>query len=134
MVCVFPGTFYPIHEGHKFVINNAIKDGFKNIIVLISINKDKPKRNLDMIYRLVNVFLHEYIELGIVDVVINYGYTADFLYKNNLNWIIRGYRDWKDYKYEKKLYNEYLQRNPNIMMKLYKSPKELKNIRSSKLL
>lgn len=133
MVCVFAGSFNPIHEGHKYVIDCALKDGFDKVIVLIAQNEDKQPANLNEIKINVDKYLNEYIKTKKVEIDINYGLTAKYLKDHNITWLVRGYRNFKDLWYEKKLYKKYLKVNADIKLKLYKSPNHLKNVRSSNI-
>lgn len=96
--CLFAGTFDPITKGHVFLINEC-KKRYKTVYVAIGVNADKTPmfslaERLDFIKKSVggdNVIIDSYD-----------GFTVDYIKKNKIDVFVRGIRDDKDKRYEKK--------------------------------
>ncbi len=127
----FVGTFYPLHDGHAWVIKEALID-FDEIYVVVCQNPDKPAQNLDYVAGDVYKQLKaRNCDFSRVCILVNKGMTADYMRKLDTNTIIRGYRNKKDWEYEMMLKNAYLSSNPNLQFVYYKSPRKLRKISNS---
>lgn len=130
-ICVFPGSFNPFHDGHKYVIQKAIDSGFSKIVVVIAQNPNKSKNDFDKNKMKINKWIELNNIENIVSVDICDYLLVDYLRKNKIFTIIRGYRNLKDKIYEKKLIDVYKSDLPFIKCILFKSSKELIDISSS---
>ncbi len=128
----FVGTFNPLHDGHVWIIQEALKD-FDQIYVVVAQNPDKPITNLDYVAGDVYKDLKSRnCDFSRVCILVNKGLTADYMNKLDTNVIVRGYRNKEDWKYEMMLKDAYLSRNPNLQFIYYKSPRNLRKISSHK--
>lgn len=48
-VCIFPGSFNPVHEGHIGIINECNKRGYQTLTEISLDNWDKPEKDLNNI-------------------------------------------------------------------------------------
>ncbi|MBQ0099551.1 MAG: pantetheine-phosphate adenylyltransferase, partial [Firmicutes bacterium] len=96
--CLFAGTFDPLTKGHERIVYEALKR-YSKVYVAIGENKEKKpffslKERLDILN---SAFNDERI---IVD---SYnGFTVDYMKGKDIKYYVRGIRNEKDYKYEKK--------------------------------
>ena len=96
-VCVFAGTFDPLTNGHKFVIDSCLKM-FDKVVVAIGVNVDKsPMFSLDKRKQMI---LDTYSGDDRVEVKEFDGMLTDFMKNNGITINVRGIRDMDDYKYE----------------------------------
>ncbi len=127
----FVGTFNPVHDGHVWIIQEALKD-FDEIYIVVSQNPDKPQANLDYVAGDVYKDLKSrHCDFSRVCILVNKGLTAEYMKKLDTNTIIRGYRNKHDWKYEMQLKDAYLSLNPNLQFIYYKSPRALHKISST---
>lgn len=131
-ICIFPGSFNPFHDGHKYVIQKAINTGFKKIVIVIAQNPNKSKNDFNKNKMHINQWIKLNHLENIVSVDICEYLLVDYLKKSEIFTIIRGYRNLKDKIYEKKLINIYRKEMPSIRCIFFKSSKELINISSSR--
>lgn len=130
---IFPGTFNPFHPGHLDVIKKAIRNGFKEIYVVIAQNPNKSAIDLEYNRKLVECAIDKLPYSKYVKVLVCDGLLAEFAKDLDVRYIIRGYRNSKDKKYERKLFEAYLNTNPNLKFKLYKATKRNRNLSSTLL-
>lgn len=99
--CLFAGSFDPITSGHLEVIKEGLKR-YKKVVVAIGINSEKtPTFNVEQRLELINLAINN--ERVIID---NYNcYTVDYMKEKGIKVALRGIRDDKDKKYEKKIQN-----------------------------
>ena len=96
-VCVFAGTFDPLTNGHKFVIDSCLKM-FDKVVVAIGVNVDKsPMFSLDKRKQMI---LDTFNADKRVEVKEFSGMLTDFMKNNGITINVRGIRDMDDYKYE----------------------------------
>lgn len=96
-VCVFAGTFDPLTNGHKFVIDSCLKM-FDKVVVAIGVNVDKsPMFSLEQRKQMI---LDTYSGETRVEVKEFDGMLTDFMKNNGITINVRGIRDMDDYKYE----------------------------------
>lgn len=128
---IFPGSFDPFHEGHKYLIDKALEK-YEIIYIIISWNENKKrkysyKQSKKMIEKI-------YKNNDRIKIIINEkGFISDLVNELNCFTIIRGIRNEDDKKYEKELKKQYLRMNNKIKIEYFYSPNNLKNIRSSNL-
>ncbi len=131
-ICAFPGSFNPFHQGHMYVINQALNYGFDKVIVLVSYNENKRPYNIKKVFIEVKKILKN-INNKKIKIKLNQGLTVEYLKAKNIEYIIRGYRNYKDLQYEKNLLNQYQKDYPDLKCILFKSDKKHQDISSSKL-
>ncbi len=126
--CVFAGTFDPLTNGHKFVIDSALK-AFDKVVVALGVNVDKkPMFSLaDRKQMIIDTFKgDERIEVKEFS-----GMLVDFMKENGILFNVRGIRDIDDYKYETTM-ERYNRDMYNEMVTIYiPTPKDLVQISSS---
>lgn len=127
---IFPGSFDPFHDGHKFIVEEALKD-FDLIYIIISWNENKVRTyDFQTIFEQINQI---YFNHPSIKILINENdLTVNWARKLNCFNIIRGYRNQKDLKYEKKLAHAYLLDLPNLNF-FYYHHKKYQKISSTKL-
>ena len=100
VVAVYPGTFYPITNGHSDLIQRASKL-FDGVIVAIAANPSKTplfdlERRVDMVKTVLTGI--ENVEVcGFSDLLV------DFVEKQNADVILRGLRAVSDFEFEMQL-------------------------------
>ncbi len=125
---IFPGSFDPFHDGHKFVIEQGLKQ-FDKIYIVISWNDQKIRRY--SFRKSKSIIKKIYYKNNKIKVLINKKHlTVEIVRKLKCFNIIRGYRNQDDLKYEMDLKNQYQLLEPRINFVLYKSNI---NLRSSKI-
>ena len=99
-IAVFPGSFSPFTKGHKAIIKRALPL-FDKIIIAVGINYKKHqyysvekriKWINDVYFNNPKIFIKSYK-----------GLTVDFCKKENAKYILRGLRDFNDFKFEKNI-------------------------------
>ncbi len=93
---LFAGSFDPPTIGHMDIICRAVKEG--PVTVGVFVNPDKtclfsPEERAEMLRRAV-------APLPGVDVIVDYGYTADYAKAHGYTHLVRGYRNEEDLAYE----------------------------------
>lgn len=117
---IFPGSFDPFHRGHQFVVDQALKNRFKKIYIVVSWNEDK-KRNLSF-EKSKQMIEQIYQSNNKIEVLINKNkLTVDVARELNCFNIIRGYRDEQDLIFENQLKNNYLKEESKINFILFHS-------------
>ena len=110
-ICLFPGTFDPITNGHTDVIERALPL-FDKIVVGIGINSSKqpmfsPEQRIDWIK---DIFKNE----PKVAVTSYSGLTIDFCKEIGAHFIMRGIRYISDFEYEKAIADMNRMLSPDI--------------------
>lgn len=123
-IIVFPGTFNPFHEGHLEIISKINKKYF--VLILISNNPNKKLVSFQKRYKQITKFLDSYKHKNKIIFGINFNLTVDFLNILNIKYILRGFRNSYDKKYEINLFNEYKKSKKNLKFKLIRSKKNIK--------
>ncbi|MAO33834.1 MAG: pantetheine-phosphate adenylyltransferase [Flavobacteriales bacterium] len=99
-IAVFPGSFSPFTKGHKAIIKRALPL-FDKIIIAVGINYKKHQHYSiekrikwinDIYFNNPKIFIKSYK-----------GLTVDFCKKENAKYILRGLRDFNDFKFEKNI-------------------------------
>lgn len=117
---IFPGSFDPFHRGHEFVVDQALKNKFEKIYIVVSWNEDKI-RNLSL-EKSKQMIEQIYQSNNKIKVLINKNkLTVDIARELNCFNIIRGYRDEQDLIFENQLKNNYLKEEPRINFILFHS-------------
>ncbi|WP_457641050.1 pantetheine-phosphate adenylyltransferase [Persephonella sp.] len=97
-ICVYPGTFDPVHYGHIDIVKRAL-NVFENVVVAIAENpKKKPlfsiEERVDMFRESIKDFSDRVIVESFEGLLIN------FMRKYNTKIIVRGVRLFTDFEYE----------------------------------
>ncbi len=97
-ICIYPGTFDPVHLGHLDIVERALNI-FETVIVAIAENpKKKPLFNIEERIDLFNNAVAKYkgrvIVEGFSDLLVN------FMKKYDTKIIVRGVRLFTDFEYE----------------------------------
>ncbi|MCR4942635.1 MAG: pantetheine-phosphate adenylyltransferase [Campylobacter sp.] len=96
-ICIYPGTFDPITNGHLDVIKRAIKI-FDHVIVAIAQNESKnPAFSLDDRIKMVEISTQN---LSNIEVCGFDNLLVDFAKSKGVNVVIRGLRAVSDFEYE----------------------------------
>lgn len=104
-VAIYPGSFNPLHEGHREVIEVALR-AFDKVIIAVGINPEKETadqlKNVDDIKR----ELGYGIKNGCIEVVSFQGLLADYVREQNkdqynIHAVVKGLRNTTDFEYEK---------------------------------
>ena len=106
---LFPGSFDPFTKGHLDILQRTLKI-FPEVIILVVETKNKIK--LETRVNLIKEMLKD-LNIKNVKVEGHQGLLVDYCKKNEINILIRGIRNEKDYFFEeelevinKKLYNK----------------------------
>ena len=96
-ICVYPGTFDPITNGHLDVIKRA-KAIFDTVVIGIAVSERKqPMFDLEMRVNMAQLAIKE---LEGVKVIPFDGLLVDFCNSQNVKTIVRGLRAVSDFEYE----------------------------------
>lgn len=129
---IFPGSFDPFHEGHRFVVKQALQD-FDFIFIVVSWNENKKRQNTFVKSKeeIEKMFSNEKDR---IQVLINEKeLTTDLAKKLNCFNIIRGCRNEEDKLYEEKLKYKYLLLEKRLNFFYYFANENTRNISSSNL-
>ena len=95
--CVFAGTFDPITNGHKNMIDSCL-NLFDKVIIGVGVNeKKKPMFSVEDRVAFINAI---YGSNDRVEVLSFSGLLVDFMKMHNASIYVRGLRNEEDYKYE----------------------------------
>lgn len=126
---IFPGSFDPFHDGHKFVIEKALED-FDFIYIVISWNENKKRTQSFWKSKL--QIKKNFKKNKKIKILFNKNkLTIEIARKLNCFQLIRGIRNENDIKYEDFLRKMYIDAEPRIKIKYYNATQEVKNISSS---
>lgn len=97
-ICVYPGTFDPVHFGHLDIVKRALNI-FETVIVAIADNpKKKPFFSIQERVEIFEDAVKEYKNRVIVEPFS--GLLVDFMKKYDTKIIVRGVRLFTDFEYE----------------------------------
>ena len=126
---IFPGSFDPFHDGHKFVIEKALED-FDFIYIVISWNENKKRTQSFWKSKL--QIKKNFKKNKKIKILFNKNkLTIEIARKLNCFQLIWGIRNENDIKYEDLLRKMYIDAEPRIKIKYYNATQEVKNISSS---
>jgi len=108
---LYAGSFDPFTKGHEQIVLDALKI-FDEVIVLIAVNPSK-KRRLDFDDS-VNIIKKVFSGYSQVKVEFYSGFIADYCKDKNINFLIRGLRNFFDFEYEENIAKINAELNPNI--------------------
>jgi pantetheine-phosphate adenylyltransferase len=126
--CVFAGTFDPLTNGHKFVIDKCL-EMFDKVYVAVGVNVDKTP----MFTAFDRVKMIENTYKGNDRVVVKEfgGMLVDFMKENSILFNVRGIRDVDDYKYETTMERYNRDGYPQMTTIYIPTPQNLVHISSS---
>lgn len=127
-IALIPGSFDPITNGHKNIIEKSLKLFDK---VVIAIANNDSKNNFLSIEKRINLLKKCFADNSRIEIETYSGLTINYCANKNIKYIIRGLRDCSDFEYEKKLafINEDL--NKNITTLFIPCSKDFTGISSS---
>ncbi|NPA13105.1 MAG: pantetheine-phosphate adenylyltransferase [Aquificae bacterium] len=98
-ICVYPGTFDPVHYGHLDIVKRALNI-FEYVVVAVA--KNPKKKPLFTVEERVEMFRRSVEDFGQDRVIIEQfdGLLVNFMKKYNTKIIIRGVRLFTDFEYE----------------------------------
>ena len=99
-IAIFPGSFSPFTIGHQSILDRALPL-FDKIVISIGINAEKPQ--YFSIEERMKWIKDVYNNNPKIDVKKYKGLTIDFCKKEGSNFILRGLRDSRDFKFEKNI-------------------------------
>lgn len=102
MSVVFPGTFDGIHYGHLDIIRRASEIFDK---VIIAVGNNETKKPIFTIDERVDMIKQNVKQWTNVEVDSFNGMISDFLYRKNINTIIRGVRNTNDFQAIQQVYD-----------------------------
>lgn len=125
--CLISGSFDPITYGHIDIIQKALKM-FNKVVVCVFNNEEKSYLfDLDKRVELCKLALAKYEN---VEVMGDSGMVFEFCKKNNIDAIVRGFRNSKDYAYETEM-AEFNYKNCGVMTYLLPADKKFDFISST---
>lgn len=127
-VCVFAGTFDPITNGHKYVIDSLLKM-FDKVVVAIGVNTEKnPMFSLEDRKNMISCAFkgNDRVEVKTFS-----GMLVDFMKENQILVNARGIRDYDDYKYETTMERYNRDMYGDIITIYLPTPKDLVQVSSS---
>ena len=128
-VCAVTGSFDPITLGHIDIIEKALKD-YDKVVVVIAQNETKPSFfKFEDRKKIVDEAIKDY-DNAICEVC--EGYVYPFLNERNIGIIARGYRTEEDLAYEKDM-AQYNKEHGNLETVLYEAKSKDSDISSTKV-
>ena len=101
-IAVYPGSFDPFTYGHLDVVIQSAKL-FDKLTIIIANNKDKRRTyNADDMKLAIEKTL-KLSALNNVDVIVYDGLIANYMYVNDILYLVRGLRNNMDYNYEENI-------------------------------
>lgn len=126
--CIFPGSFNPFTLGHRHLIEKAL-ERFEGVTVAVAAETYKDEMLAPEIRA--EIARKSLADLPAVDVQCFEGMLTDFLKTNDCFDIVRGYRDDRDFEYEKELERIYVSMDRRVNFTLIRS--ELCDISSERV-
>ena len=99
-IALLPGSFDPISNGHKNIIEKGLKLFDK---IIIAIAKNDSKSNFLSIEKRLDLLQKCFANNSRIEIKTYHGLTVDYCAEKKIKHIIRGLRDCSDFEYEKKL-------------------------------
>ena len=99
--CAITGTFDPFTLGHKFLVEKAL-ELFDEVHVVTLVNPEKKAElSVDKRIKLIETSVRRLG--GVIKVAYYDGLAIDYCNNNDIQYIIRGIRNEKDFEYEKEM-------------------------------
>jgi len=98
---IFPGSFDPFTRGHEAVVNSAL-NLFDKVIIGIGVNSNKKYLfTVEQRKGIIESIFKDKLER--LEVVFYEGLTVDYCKKNNIQYIVRGIRNTRDWLFENEI-------------------------------
>jgi pantetheine-phosphate adenylyltransferase len=97
---VFPGSFAPFTIGHKSIVDRMLPLFDK---IIIAIGNNSLKNDSYSINKKINWIKKIYLNQSQIEVISYEGLTIELCNKKEADYIIRGIRDERDFKFEQKI-------------------------------
>ena len=97
---VFPGSFAPFTIGHKSIVDRMLPLFDK---IIIAIGNNSLKNDSYSINKKINWIKKIYLNQSQIEVISYDGLTIELCNKKEADYIIRGIRDERDFKFEQKI-------------------------------
>tara|TARA_B110000495_G_scaffold27488_1_gene20450 strand:- start:941 stop:1417 length:477 start_codon:yes stop_codon:yes gene_type:complete len=97
---VFPGSFAPFTIGHKSIVDRMLPLFDK---IIIAIGNNSLKNDSYSIDKKINWIKKIYLNQSQIEVISYEGLTIELCNKKEADYIIRGIRDERDFKFEEKI-------------------------------
>ena len=128
-IAVFPGSFSPFSLGHKAVVDSALPLFDK---VIIAVGNNPEKNQYFSIKKRLKWINDVYKNMPNISVERYEGLTVDFCKTVNANFIVRGLRNSRDFRFEKNIAQINKELNAEIETIFIITPPELSHISSTK--
>ncbi len=129
-VCAVTGSFDPFTKGHRFVVEKALEQ-FDKAVVVVAVNPDKKR--LFSLDESIEIAKSSLADLGDkVEVDVCYGMVADYCNGRGIKAIVRGYRNARDFEYEKEMSDYNFQRG-GVVTLLVEAEGETRNISATRI-
>ena len=131
--CIFAGTFDPITVGHESVIKKCI-DKYGKVLVVVGSNAEKSTFFTDKERtKLVSQTFSDYSAVTVLNYLEIEDEYKEYLMQSGARIYIRGIRNRKDLKFEKKMKKRNKEIYPFIKTKFIKCSKKYKGVSSSEV-
>jgi|TARA_B110000240_G_scaffold160780_1_gene179587 pantetheine-phosphate adenylyltransferase len=97
---VFPGSFAPFTIGHKSIVDRMLPLFDK---IIIAIGNNSLKNDSYSIDKKIDWIKNIYLKQSQIEVISYEGLTIELCNKKEADYIIRGIRDERDFKFEQKI-------------------------------
>ena len=97
---VFPGSFAPFTIGHKSIVDRMLPLFDK---IIIAIGNNSLKNDSYSIDKKIDLIKNIYLKQSQIEVISYEGLTIELCNKKEADYIIRGIRDERDFKFEQKI-------------------------------
>lgn len=109
--CIFPGSFDPLHQGHKDVVKKALTLFDKVYIVVANNSEKEPTDIKERFSKVKKAFCRN---KSVEVVLLEKGLLADLAKELGVKHLVRSARDGKDYDYELLLAHGYKRDNKEL--------------------
>lgn len=96
-LCAVTGSFDPFTKGHRFVVEKALED-FEKVVVLIAVNADK--KQLFTLEERAEIAKASLSDMDNVTVDVCEGMVFEYCNAKGIEYVVRGYRNEADLAYE----------------------------------
>ena len=127
-IAVFPGSFSPFSLGHKAVVDSAVPLFDK---VIIAVGNNPEKNQYFSIKKRLKWINDVYKDMPNISAEQYEGLTVDFCKIVNANFIVRGLRNSRDFRFEKNISQMNKELNAEIETIFIITPPDLSHISST---
>lgn len=127
-IALIPGSFDPITNGHVFVIKKALEE-YETVYVAVMINSEKKYMfTLEEREKIAKAALKDFNN---VKVITSEGWLWELATSLEVDKIVKGYRDDKDFEYEQVMAKFNEEHTNGIKTQLIKAEESIKNLSST---